>query len=240
MSRQCPTVFDTLFILPALLAPLEGSCRPQGRLRGVCRHPLQRRLFMTTPDAPFVASIYPPPVKPTKEAYQAYRSAFPAVISYEESLGRKNPYTGDIVSCRQDYELYCLSYFLKSTVADEAETLRHRNDTLSQEVNHLQAKLKSLDKELTKSKRMTRIFSICLSLFLSALLFYIFSQLFSSVIDPVFWLYFFIVLFFPTVFLIVLIHYRKKSITSKHTGVIVSLILFLATMIFSFLRHFFL
>lgn len=176
----------------------------------------------------------------TKDTYRKHRAAFRKSFPYEKTIGMTNPYTGEKIHTESDYELYCLSFYLKCAAEEELSELRHSNDTLSRKVSQLQTELTTLNEKLSKSKRMVKTVSICLALLVVVLSFCILSQLFSSVIDPVFWLYFFIVLFFPAVFLIVLIRYRKKSIANKHTSVIIALILFIATMVFSFFRHFFL
>lgn len=176
----------------------------------------------------------------TKDTYRKHRAAFRKSFPYEKTIGMTNPYTGEKIHTENDYELYCLSFYLKCAAEEELSELRLKNSSLSRKVDHLETKLKSLDAEISKRKRISSFYLIFLVFLTSVLIFYIFSQLLSSVVDPIFWFYFFIVLFFPTVFLMVLIRYRKRSITNKHTGVIIALILFLATMIFSFLRHFFL
>lgn len=175
----------------------------------------------------------------TKETYQSFRSAFCKSFPLDSVIGMISPYTGKKILTTDDYELYCLSFYLKSSSEDELERLKTQSNTLSTANDQLQAEISSLSARLSKTVRRFRVTTICFSLFSAALLFYLFSQLCSRVIPPIFWLYFFVLLIIPIIFLFVLIPYRKKSLTNQYTSVVVALFVFIAVIIFSFARHFF-
>lgn len=73
----------------------------------------------------------------TKDAYQKHRAAFRNSFPYEKTIGMINPYTGEKIHTESDYELYCLSFYLKCTAEEELSELRKSNDSLVEENNKL-------------------------------------------------------------------------------------------------------
>lgn len=82
-----------------------------------------------------------------KDSYLSYREKFMRVCPFDDCLGKKNPYTGTPVSSQDDYEMYCLSRYLKYTAEEEVVDLQARYQLLKEENASLHLHLSKLNKK---------------------------------------------------------------------------------------------
>lgn len=107
----------------------------------------------------------------TKHAYQKHRAAFRKSFPYEKTIGMTNPYTGEKIHTERDYELYCLSFYLKYTAEEELNELRKNNDLLVKENNKLKQDMTFAHQHSSLCEKRLKTHSIVFILSLYLLLF---------------------------------------------------------------------
>ena len=96
----------------------------------------------------------------TKTSYQQHRDAFFRTFPYEETIGKINPYTKERISSLADYELYCLSFYLKFSAEEELRELRSRCETLSRKNEEMKKSSELSQQEAKHFKKRAKALSV--------------------------------------------------------------------------------
>ena len=82
-----------------------------------------------------------------KDSYLSYREKFMNICPFDDCVGKKNPYTGTIVSTHGDYEVYCVSRYLKYIAEEEIIDLQAQYQLQKEENTSLQSRIKKFQKK---------------------------------------------------------------------------------------------
>lgn len=82
-----------------------------------------------------------------KDSYLSYREKFMQIYPFDDCLGKKNPYTGTTVSTQSDYEVYCVSRYLKYVAEEEIIDLQAKYQLQKEENVSLQSRIKKFQKK---------------------------------------------------------------------------------------------